>query len=140
MKQIEILYQELLQPSDALVADMAKIKGDIIILGVGGKMGPGLARVAKQAVDKAGLKKRIIGVARFSEAGLQQQLEAEGIETISADLLDDEQLQALPTVENVLYLAGTKFGTSGNESFTWAMNAYLPGRVAHRYRNSRIVA
>jgi hypothetical protein len=140
MKQIEILYQELLQPSDALVADMAKIKGDIIILGVGGKMGPGLARVAKQAVDKAGLKKRIIGVARFSEPGLQQQLEAEGIETVSADLLDDEQLQALPTVENVLYLAGTKFGTSGNESFTWAMNAYLPGRVAHRYRNSRIVA
>ena len=71
MKQIEILYQELLQPSDALVADLAKIKGDIIILGVGGKMGPGLARVAKQAVDKAGLKKRIIGVARFSEPGLQ---------------------------------------------------------------------
>lgn len=131
-----------MQPSDALVADMAKIKGDIIILGVGGKMGPGLARVARQAVEKAGLKKRIrvIGVSRFSEPGLQQQLEAEGIETITADLLDDEQLQALPAVENVLYLAGTKFGTSGNESFTWAMNAYLPGRVAHRYRNSRIVA
>lgn len=119
---------------------MAKIKGDIIILGVGGKMGPGLARVARQAVEKAGLKKRVIGVARFSEPGLQQQLEAEGIETISADLLDDAQLQALPTVENVLYLAGTKFGTSGNEPFTWAMNAYLPGRVAHRYQNSRIVA
>jgi hypothetical protein len=103
-------------------------------------MGPGLARVARQAVEKAGLKKRIIGVSRFSDPGLQQQLESEGIETISVDLLDDDQLQALPTAENVLYLAGTKFGTSGNESFTWAMNAYLPGRVAHRYRNSRIVA
>jgi nucleoside-diphosphate-sugar epimerase len=139
MKNIETLYREVLQPSDALVADMAKIKGDIIILGAGGKMGPGLCRVARQAVDKAGLKKRIIGVARFSEPGLQQQLEEEGIETISADLLDDHQLQALPAVENVLYLAGTKFGTNGNEPLTWVMNAYLPGRVAQRFSASRIV-
>jgi nucleoside-diphosphate-sugar epimerase len=102
-------------------------------------MGPGLARVAKQAVNKAGVNKRIIGVARFSEPGLQEQLENEGIETINADLLNEEQLQALPEIENVLYLAGTKFGTSGNESFTWAMNAYLPGRVAQKFKKSRIV-
>ncbi|MEO5996115.1 MAG: NAD(P)-dependent oxidoreductase [Chitinophagaceae bacterium] len=140
MENIDIAYKNLLQPSDALIADIIKLKGDIIILGVGGKMGPGLARVAKQAVDKAGVKKRIIGVARFSEPGLQNQLNQEGIETISADLLQDDPLQALPDVENVLYLAGTKFGTTGNESFTWAMNAYLPGRVAEKFKNSRIVA
>jgi len=140
MSKIEATYKNLLQPSDDLVADIAKTEGDIIILGVGGKMGPGLARVAKQAVDKAGIRKKIIGVARFSEAGLQQQLNEEGIETISADLLDDDQLHALPEVKNVLYLAGTKFGTSGNESFTWAMNTYLPGRVAQKFKNSRIVA
>jgi nucleoside-diphosphate-sugar epimerase len=139
MKNIEAVYKNLLQPSDDLVADMAKIDGDIIILGVGGKMGPGLARVAKQAVDKGGANKKITGVARFSEPGLQQQLNQEGIETISADLLDDDQLNALPEVKNVLYLAGTKFGTSGNESFTWAMNTYLPGRVAQKFKNSRIV-
>jgi len=140
MSKIEATYKNLLQPSDDLVADIAKTEGDIITLGVGGKMGPGLARVAKQAVDKAGIRKKIIGVARFSEAGLQQQLNEEGIETISADLLDDDQLHALPEVKNVLYLAGTKFGTSGNESFTWAMNTYLPGRVAQKFKNSRIVA
>src|SRR5664279_2717811 len=139
MKKIEAVYKKLLQPSDDLVTDVAKISGDIIILGVGGKMGPGLARVAKQAVGKAGINKKIIGVARFSEPGLKQQLQKEGIETISADLLNDDQLQALPEVKNVVYLAGTKFGTSGNESFTWAMNAYLPGRVAQKYKNSRIV-
>ena len=139
MENIEIAYKNLLQPSDALVADITKLKGDLLILGVGGKMGPGLARVAKQAIDKAGVQKRIIGVARFSEPGLQHQLNREGIETIAADLLEEDQLQALPQVENVLYLAGTKFGTTRNESFTWAMNAYLPGRVAQKFKNSNIV-
>src|SRR4030095_9148392 len=139
MNNIEAVYKSLLQPSDDLVADIAKIDGDIIILGVGGKMGPGLARVAKQAVDKAGVNKKMVGVARFSEPGLQEELNKEGIETINADLLDDDKLQALPEIKNVLYLAGTKFGTSGNESFTWAMNAYLPGRVAQKFKKSRIV-
>lgn len=139
MNDLEKRYHELLQPSDALVSDVAKLKGDILILGVGGKMGPALARVAKQAVDKAEVNKKIIGVARFSEPGLQDKLKQDGIETITADLLEDDQLQALPEVSNVLYLAGTKFGTSGNESLTWAMNSYLPGRVAQKFKKSRIV-
>lgn len=133
-------YKKLLQPSDALIADVAKLDGDIIILGAGGKMGPDLARLAKHAINKAGVTKKIIAVSRFSEAGLEKELQTEGIETISADLLDDAQLQALPDAKNILYLAGTKFGTTGKESFTWAMNAYLPGRVADKYKNSRIVA
>ena len=139
MKELELLYQKLLQPSDALLADMAKLKGDIMILGVGGKMGPALARLSKQAVNKAGVNKKIIGVARFSEEGLQKELNEQGIETYQADLLNEDQLQSLPEVENVLYLAGTKFGTTGKESLTWAMNAYLPGRVAEKFKNSRIV-
>ena len=137
--EINKLYQKLLEPSDALIADIAGLEGDIIILGVGGKMGPALARLARQAVDKAGVQKKIIGVARFSDPGLQQELEQQGIKTYAADLMEDDQLQALPDVPNVLYLAGTKFGTTGNESFTWAMNTYLPGRVAERYKHSRIV-
>jgi dTDP-4-dehydrorhamnose reductase len=139
MNTTEILYQKLLEPSDALVADIAKLDGGIIILGAGGKMGPSLAKLAKQAIDKAGVNKKVITVSRFSEEGLQQELNAYGIETHSADLLEDAQLQQLPDVKNVLYLAGTKFGTTGKESFTWAMNSYLPGRVAEKYKNSNIV-
>ncbi len=136
---INILYQELLRPSEALIADISNMDGDILILGVGGKMGPALAMLAKQAIDIAGVQKKVIGVARFSEPGLQADLEQQGIKTYSADLLENEQLQALPESRNVLYLAGTKFGTSGKEALTWAMNAYLPGRVAEKYKDSRIV-
>jgi nucleoside-diphosphate-sugar epimerase len=139
MDNIESAYKKLLEPSEELIADIIKIEGDILILGVGGKMGPALAKLAKQAIDKAGITKKVIGVSRFSEPGLQDELNRQGIETISADLLDDNQLQELPEVKNVLYLAGTKFGTVGKESFTWAMNAYLPGRVAEKYKNSNLV-
>jgi len=139
MKTIEQLYQELLQPSDILISDIEKIDGDILILGAGGKMGPALAKLTKQAIDKAGFNKKVIAASRFSEPGLQGELNALGIETYATDLLEDDQLQQLPDVKNVLYLAGQKFGTTGKESFTWAMNAYLPGRVAQKYKNSRIV-
>ena len=132
-------YQDLLKPSEALIDDVAKLDGDIIILGAGGKMGPDLARLAKQAVDIAGLKKEVIAVARFSEPGLQKELQGHGIKTIATDLLEDDELQRLPVTKNVLYLAGMKFGTTGKESLTWAMNSYLPGRVAEKFKNSRIV-
>ena len=140
MTELELLKQELLKPSDALIADIKKIEGDIIILGVGGKMGPSMAKLARKAILEAGIVKRVIGISRFSEEGIREELESEGIETVAADLLDEEQLAALPDAPNILYLAGTKFGTTGNEPFTWAMNSYLPGRVAERYKNSRIVA
>jgi len=140
MTELEQLELELLKPSNRLIADMYHIKGDIILLGVGGKMGPSMAKLAKLAVDQAGIKKRIIGVSRFSDPSAREELEAAGIETIAADLLNEDELAALPDADNIIYLAGTKFGTTGKEAFTWAMNAYLPGRVAERYKNSRIVA
>lgn len=140
MQNIASLYHDLLQPSEALLADMDALDGDIIILGAGGKMGPDLARLARHAVNKTGSGKKVIAVARFSEPGLKEELTALSIETIKADLLNDGQLQQLPEVRNVLYLAGNKFGTTGNEPFTWAMNTYLPGRIAEKYKNSRIVA
>src|SRR3954447_24557882 len=139
MTDIHQLYQQLLLPSNDLIADIAKINGNILILGVGGKMGPSMAKLTKQAVDIAGVNKKIIGVSRFSEKGLEDELNKHGIETIAADLLNEEQLQLLPEAENVIYLAGTKFGTKGNEHFTWAMNVYLPGRVADKYKNSHVV-
>lgn len=138
-KELNKWYQELLTPSQALMADMALLDGDIIILGVGGKMGPSLAKLAKRTFTAIGSPRKVIGVSRFSEPGLRTELEDAGVETIVADLLNDDDLAALPDAKNVLYLAGTKFGTTGKESFTWAMNAYLPGRVSERYRSSRIV-
>jgi nucleoside-diphosphate-sugar epimerase len=139
MSDVHQLYHQLLQPSEKLISDIAKLNGDILILGVGGKMGPSMAKLAKKAIDIAGVNKKIIGVSRFSEKSLQNELNEFGIEAIAADLLNEEQLQLLPEVENIIYLAGTKFGTKGNESFTWAMNAYLPGRVAEKFKHSRIV-
>ncbi len=139
MDTIFSTVEELLKPSEALVADIACLEGDILILGVGGKIGPSLAKLAKQAVDASGVPRRVIGVSRLSEPGLREELEAAGVEAIAADLMNEAELAALPDAKNVLYLAGTKFGTTGKEAFTWAMNAYLPGRVADKYRNSKIV-
>lgn len=136
---MENIYQDLLKPSPALLQDITRLDGDILLLGVGGKMGPAMARLAKAAVDAAGIQKKITGVSRFSEPGLEEELNRLGIETIKADLLKDEELQRLPAVKNVIYLVGQKFGTTGKEAYTWAMNTYLPGRVAEKYRDARIV-
>lgn len=139
MHDLQTKYESYLAPSDALVEDIANLSGDIILLGAGGKMGPALATVAKQAVDKSGVNKKIIAISRFREEGVQEQLNKNGVITVNADLLNDAELQSLPEAENVLYMAGMKFGTKDNASLTWAMNAYLPGRVAQKYRSSRIV-
>ncbi|MDR2271791.1 MAG: NAD-dependent epimerase/dehydratase family protein [Sphingobacterium sp.] len=134
------LEHQLLAPSTALIEDIKKIQGDIIFLGIGGKMGPSMAKLAIRAIQAAGIDKKIIGVSRFSTNELQQELEDLGIRTIACDLLDPEQLKELPQVPNVIYLAGHKFGTTGNEDFTWAMNTYLPGMIASHFKKSNIVA
>ena len=133
------LEDKLSEPSERLINDIAKIEGDIMILGLGGKMGPTLAKLAKRAIDEAGIAKKIIGASRFSNESLFQELTDFGIECIEVDLLSDQDLMQLPEVKNVIYMAGNKFGTSGKEHFTWAMNAYLPGRVSEKYKGSRIV-
>lgn len=140
METIEQLERVMTEPSEGLIEDIKKIEGDILILGVGGKMGPTLAKMAKRAIDAAGIEKRVIGVSRFSSGTLQEELEQAGIETIACDLLKEEELAKLPYEKNIIYMAGNKFGTTGNEHFTWAMNAYLPGRVAEHFKGSNIVA
>jgi len=139
MTDVTALYNQLLEPSPALLSDIATLDGDIMILGVGGKMGPALAKLARRALNLVGSERKVIGASRFSEPGLVEELNQLGIETHVVDLLNEDQLDSLPAAKNVLYLAGTKFGTTGKESFTWAMNAYLPGRVAEKYRDSHIV-
>jgi nucleoside-diphosphate-sugar epimerase len=130
------LEEVMTTPSPSLVAELNKVEGDIIILGVGGKIGPTLARLAKRAAPA----KRVVGVARFSEKGLRERLTAQGIECVEADLLDRAQIDALPKLANVIFMAGRKFGSSGHEDLTWAMNAHVPALVAEAFAGSRIVA
>ena len=135
-ENVEHLEEVMSAPSPLLVETLRTVPGDVLVLGVGGKMGPTLARLAKRAAPA----KRVIGVARFSEVGLQAKLEAQGIECIAADLLSREQLAALPDAPNVVFMAGRKFGSTGSEWLTWAMNAHVPALVAERYAGARIVA
>ena len=133
------LESYLSEPTDEVIAALAALEGDVLILGVGGKMGPTLAKQAKRAIDCAGIAKNVIGVSRFSTPGGQEDLQESGVETIAADLLSEGSLQNLPNTENVILMAGRKFGSTDNESLTWAMNGYMPGRVAEKFRNSRLV-
>ena len=132
----DALEEFMTRPGPELVGDLAALDGDIMILGVGGKMGPTLARLARRAApDKA-----VIGVARFSQAGLADRLQRRGVETIACDLLDRAAVEALPKPANVVFMAGRKFGAGGNLPLTWAMNVHVPAIVAGTFRDSRIVA
>lgn len=130
----------LTTPSARLVEDMAKIKGDIMVIGAGGKMGPSLCVLAKNAVVKAGLQKRVIAVSRFSDPISTEYLKAQGVELIGSDLLEEGAVAGLPEIENVIFMAGRKFGTEGAQALTWAMNTYLPALVAEHFRSANIVA
>jgi len=131
----EAMLDDMLSaPSDALVETLAKLDGDITILGVGGKMGPTLARMAKRAAPN----KRVIGVARFSDLSVRADLEDQGIETVVCDLLDSQAVNALEKTANVVFMAGRKFGSEGNQALTWAMNVHVPAIVAQAFKNSRI--
>jgi nucleoside-diphosphate-sugar epimerase len=134
------LEERLSRPTDADAAAMSALSGDLLILGVGGKMGPSLARLARRAMDLAGTRHRIIAVARFSNASLPADLAAQRIETIACDLLEPGALLRLPENPNVIFMAARKFETAGAEHLTWSVNTFLPGLIAERYRKSRIVA
>ena len=123
------------RPTPELESDLARASGDILILGVGGKMGPTLARMAKRAAPG----RRVIGVARFSDKALRPKLEAHGVECIACDLLERDALERLPRAQNVVFMAGHKFGAAGHAAFTWAMNVGVPTMVAEAFRDSRIV-
>lgn len=140
VKTEQELEELLSRPDDATVEAMRQLDGDLLILGAGGKMGPSLARLARRACDKAGTNKRVVAVARFSNSALIPQFAADNIEVISCDLLNSDALEKIPDIPNVVFMAARKFGTSGNEHLTWAMNTLLPGLVAERFRHSRIVA
>jgi len=133
---VAALEDFMTRPSAALTADLAGLPGDILVLGVAGKMGPSLARLAKRAAPD----KRVVGVARFSDPAVRAALAATGIETIACDLLDRAAVAALPRLANVVYMAGMKFGAAGDPAQTWAMNVLAPAIVAETFAHARIVA
>jgi nucleoside-diphosphate-sugar epimerase len=139
-EDVEALEAFMTEPTEGLVSDLAKVDGDIMVLGVGGKMGPTLARMARRAAPG----RRVIGVARFSDPGLKAALERHGVECIACDLLDRAALERLPNVadgvRNLVFMAGHKFGAAGNASLTWMMNVGVPMMVAETFRGMRIVS
>jgi nucleoside-diphosphate-sugar epimerase len=136
----EELEEALSRPVDADVEAMRALDGDLLLIGVAGKMGPSMARLAIRASELAGVKRRVLGAARFSAAGSRGELAAIGVETIPCDLLDRKSVDSLPDCPNVLYMVGQKFGTSTNQGLTWAINSYAPAVAFERYAASRIVA
>ena len=135
VRQLDDLLSD---PPDYVVDAMRQLDGDILVLGVAGKMGPTLATMAKRASMRGGIRRRVIGAARFSDASQQRMLEEAGVETLRCDLLNEQEIEQLPDAPNVVFMAGRKFGSTGFESMTWAMNTYVPALVARRFRNSRI--
>ena len=139
-EDVEALETFMSEPTPGLVADLASVDGDIMVLGVGGKMGPTLARMARRAAPG----KRVIGVARFSDPAVKAALERQGVQCIACDLLERSALERLPNVadgvRNMVFMAGHKFGATGNASLTWMMNVGVPAMVAETFREMRIVA
>lgn len=127
-------------PTEAAVKMFSEIEGDIMFLGIGGKIGPTLGQMAKRACDQAGVEKRIYGVSLFESDEQRKQIEDLGIETIHGDLLDIDFIKGLPKPKNVFFLAGMKFGSEENISLTWAVNSYMPALVADHFKDSKIVA
>ncbi len=140
IRDVGHLEELLSEPSAPAIDAMRRVDGDVLVLGVAGKMGPTLARMARRALDSVAASRRVIGVSRFSSPAQQDALERHGIETIRCDLLDEDALARLPDAANVIFMAGRKFGSTGDAPLTWAMNAHLPALVCRRYRSSRIVA
>lgn len=137
---VDQLDELLSRPSPSAVELLRDMPGDLMILGAGGKMGPTLARMAVRASESGGRSRRVLAVSRFSDPSVRARLRDWGVETIAGDLLDRSVLDQLPDAPNIVFMAGMKFGATGNESLTWAMNTYLPAMVCERFPTSRIVA
>ena len=140
IRDVAQLEDALSRPTAADIEFMSTLNGDVMVLGAGGKMGPSLAKLARRSTVEAGVARNIWAVSRFSSQPVRDDLEAAGVRTLACDLMKPGEVDTLPDCENVLYLAGRKFGSSGRPDLTWATNAVLPAWVARRFKLSRIVA
>ena len=137
---VEVLEDLLSEPTESVIEAARGSTGDLVVLGAGGKMGPTLARMAGRAAEAAGVGRAIFAVSRFGSAETRLRLDEAGVHTIACDLLDDAAVLALPDATDVIYMAGMKFGATGQEALTWVENCVIPASVCRRYPSSRIVA
>ncbi|HUV12556.1 MAG TPA: NAD(P)-dependent oxidoreductase [Acidobacteriota bacterium] len=140
VKNEDELEAVLSEPYEEDIEAVKKLGGDLLILGAGGKMGPTLVQRAVLAFRRAGVPWKVYAASRFSDPVARMKLEQLGARTLSVDLMDESLQDPLPDCPNVLYMVGFKFGSADNPEKAWAVNSYLPGRVAERFRNSRIVS
>lgn len=132
----EDLEEFLSRPLAEDIESVRRLPGDFVLLGAGGKMGPTLAMRIRRALDATRSSAKVIAVSRFSDEAAAERLRKVGVEIQSIDLLDEGA--ALPEAPNVIYLAGRKFGSTGQAGLTWIMNVVLPHRIAQRYKSSKI--
>ena len=138
IRDVAQLEEMLSEPREGAIRTLGKLSGDVLILGVGGKMGPTLARMAMKAFELGGARRRVTGISRFSSPSLKRQLEAWGIKTVGCDLLDPALAASLPDAAGVIFMAGMKFGSTGQEWLTWATNSFLPWLIPPRSPGRRI--
>ncbi len=146
-RTLEALEERLSRPTGGVRAALERHRGDVAVLGAGGKMGPSLARMVRRALDELGgahARRRVVAVSRWADpaagAAARRRLEGWGVETAAADLLDRRALAALPDAPIVVYMAGLKFGTADAPARMWATNSVAPALVAERYAGARVVA
>ena len=128
------------RPYPEVVELMRRLPGDLAILGVAGKMGITLGATAVAASRAAGVERTVYGVSRFSNQAAYDAVAQAGMTPLRCDLLDAAAVAKLPRVPNVIFMAGRKFGTTGGEEQTWAINTLTPARVCDHFTDSRIVA
>lgn len=137
---LDSIARQVCEPGQALIDRLRDTDGDLVVLGAAGKMGVSLARMAASALHALPGGRRVHAVSRFSDPAARAELDAAGVHTVPADLLDPDSLRGLPEAANVVYMVGRKFGTGTDAALTWMVNTYLPALVAQRYRDARIVA
>jgi nucleoside-diphosphate-sugar epimerase len=130
----------LSNPSLELIPLFKRIKGDFIVLGAAGKMGLHVCMMIRKALDSVEDKRRVIAVSRFSNPTSKYQFEENGITCLPCDLSDPLQVSSLELVENIIFMAGAKFGTSQQPGLLNQMNVEMPKLVASHFRKSRITA
>ena len=135
----EELEEWLSRPSPADIDLMRRLRGDVLILGAGGKMGPSLVRRMARASEAGGVTHRIRAASRFGSPEARATIEHAGAEAIPCDLLSRRDVASLPDAEHVWFLAGRKFGTTDRVDLTWAANALVPAHVIERFAGTRLV-
>lgn len=130
----------LSSPPEAVCKALRRLTGEFMVLGAAGKMGLHVCLMLRQALDRMGDTRRVIAVSRFSNPKARDEFEGYGIHTAQCDLCQPDQLEGLEEIENIIFMAGAKFGTADQPWLLKQMNEDMPAMVADRFSRSRITA